>query len=101
MGADNWLAVRMFTHSSILGHASLVRASVVVLFLVVPTQAHACPDCPTARFVRASVFDDHFGTHLMLISMPLIVLAVISALLYRIGLERPRSPGTNNIEVNT
>src|SRR5262249_20925607 len=53
----------------------------------------ACPDCATARVVRSSVFDQHFWTNLYLISLPLLVLAVISALLYPIGIQRRRSTG--------
>jgi hypothetical protein len=45
----------------------------------------ACPDCATARVVRASVYEQGFWTNLYLISLPLLVLAVISALLYPIG----------------
>lgn len=49
--------------------------------------ALACPDCITARSVRASIFAEGFWTNLGLISAPLVVLGVITAVLYRIGLE--------------
>jgi hypothetical protein len=38
-----------------------------------------------SRVVRASVFDGGFTAHLLLIALPLLVLSVICALLYRIG----------------
>jgi hypothetical protein len=49
--------------------------------------AFACPDCATARLARASVLDHQFWHHLGLISLPIMLLAGIAALLYRIGLE--------------
>ena len=51
-----------------------------------------CPDCPTAQIVRASVYDERFWTHLFAIVLPLVVLALISALLYCIGIERRPAP---------
>lgn len=51
-----------------------------------------CPDCPTARIVRASVYDERFWTYLIAIVLPLLVLGLISALLYRIGIERRPAP---------
>jgi hypothetical protein len=56
--------------------------------------AQACPNCATARVVRASVFDEKFWTHLMLITLPLLVLALVSFLLYRIGLEQRTAANT-------
>lgn len=53
-------------------------------------EALACPDCISARAVRASVLDDSFWTHLYRISLPLLVLGMISALLYRIGSNKGR-----------
>jgi hypothetical protein len=50
-----------------------------------PQRALACPDCSVSRVVRASVFDGGFTEHLLLIALPLLVLSVICALLYRIG----------------
>ena len=49
------------------------------------TATRACPDCPAARLARSSVFDDGFWTNLLLVSLPVLALAAISALLYRIG----------------
>ena len=66
----------------------VVSFALVMLFA---SDAMACPDCVTARVVRASVFDGSFWTNLCLISLPLVVLGVITALLYRIGIEpRPQ-----------
>ena len=45
-----------------------------------------CPNCRTAELVRASVLEQGFWTNLIQITLPLLVLGVISALLYRIGL---------------
>jgi hypothetical protein len=44
-----------------------------------------CPDCPTARVVQASVFDGRFWPHLFLVALPLLILGLFSALLYRVG----------------
>jgi len=64
------------------------RTSLALVALVLGSAARraaACPDCSVARVVRASVFDGGFATHLLLIALPLLVLTVICALLYRIG----------------
>jgi hypothetical protein len=45
-----------------------------------------CPDCMTSRVVRDAVFDDTFFADLLVVTLPLIVLATIGALLYRIGI---------------
>jgi hypothetical protein len=70
-----------------------VEAAAGAVALLPTPEAFACPDCATARVVRASVFDGRFGTNLLMISLPLLVLGAISILLYRIGLER-RSPAS-------
>jgi hypothetical protein len=73
------------------------RALALIALVVIsgPAQALACPDCSTSRIVRASVFDGSFATHLFLIALPLAVLAVICALLYRIGRRAaPAAPRT-------
>ena len=63
----------------------------VCLFTLIATsEALACPDCPTAQLVQTSVFDHRFASHLFLISLPLLVLGVISGLLYRIGIDERR-----------
>lgn len=51
-------------------------------------EALACPNCLTARVVRASVFDAHFWPNLFLISLPLLIMGIIGALLYQIGIDR-------------
>ena len=61
--------------------------SVWMVTMIASSEAFACPDCPTARLVQASVFDDRFWKYLFLISLPLLVLGAISGLLYRIGRE--------------
>lgn len=48
----------------------------------------ACPNCETARVVRASILQDaHFWTYLLMMAVPLLLIAAVSALLYRVGLE--------------
>lgn len=52
--------------------------------------AIACPSCPTARAVRASVYDASFWSNLALVLLPLIVLLAWCRRLYGIGLESGR-----------
>lgn len=61
-------------------------AAAFVAAMSLSTVAFPCPDCTTSRLVRASVFDGDFWTNLLLISTPLLVLGVITALLYRLGI---------------
>ena len=53
--------------------------------------ALGCPDCPTGKTVRGLVFDERFGDHLFLVSLPLLILMLIAALLYRVGMTRRMS----------
>lgn len=43
----------------------------------------ACPNCPTAQAVRASVMEQAFWTHLSLVGLPVLVMAGIALLFYR------------------
>ncbi len=52
----------------------------------------ACPDCATARLVRASVLDERFWTNVAALALPLLLLAVIASLLHRAGAR----PGSRN-----
>lgn len=54
--------------------------------LLVVTSAFACPDCSTARVVRASVLGEGFWSHLLMVAVPFLLLGALSALLYRVGL---------------
>jgi hypothetical protein len=54
-----------------------------------PARAVACPNCETSRLVRASVLDDRFWDNLLAISLPLVILGMLTALLYRVGLHEP------------
>jgi hypothetical protein len=72
-----------------LRHRLAVPAAAALMALLSAPVALACPDCATAKVVRASVFDDGFWPNLMMISLPLLVLGAISTRLYRIGSERP------------
>ncbi len=56
--------------------------------LLVASTALACPDCETARVVRASIWGDHFWTYLMMALVPFLLIGTVSALLYRVGLPR-------------
>lgn len=56
--------------------------------LLVAGTALACPDCETARVVRASIQDDHFWTYLLMMLVPFLLIGAVSALLYRVGLPR-------------
>ncbi len=66
---------------------SLLVASAGILLFA--SDALACPDCPTARVVRSSVFDEAFWSTLGLVILPLAVLGGIAVALYRIGLDGP------------
>lgn len=56
--------------------------------LLVAGTALACPDCETARVVRASVQGDGFWTYLLMMLVPFLLIGAVSALLYRVGLPR-------------
>lgn len=58
--------------------------------LLVSSDALACPDCPTARVVRASVGGEEFWSHLMMVGGPFLLVGALSAFLYRIGLSPER-----------
>jgi hypothetical protein len=53
--------------------------------LCVPRLASACPSCETALRVRASIFDERFGVHLLYVLLPFLVMLVVSVALYRVG----------------
>jgi hypothetical protein len=58
--------------------------------LLVTAAVNACPSCPTARAVQASVFDDRFWVHLGFAALSPAVLGLIVARLYRISTEKSR-----------
>lgn len=45
--------------------------------------ALGCPDCPTSRLVRWSVFDERFASNLFVVALPILVVGIISTLLHR------------------
>ncbi len=53
-----------------------------------------CPDCLTGNLARASVFDADFWPNLLALTSPLVVLAIVCALLYRIGMRPPPEIGS-------
>jgi hypothetical protein len=72
-------------------HNRISLSSLVFGVAARPGWALACPDCPTAQAVRASVLDERFGSQLALVLLPLAILGAIAALTYRIGLPRAAS----------
>jgi hypothetical protein len=60
------------------GLASLLSAPVL-----------GCPNCDTSRLARARVLDHQFWDNLLAITLPLMILGLVSALLYRIDLKEP------------
>jgi hypothetical protein len=61
---------------------------------VFPAVAFACPDCPTARVVQASVFNGRFVPQIVMLLIPVFALGVIAAFLHRIGIGgRPELGG--------
>jgi hypothetical protein len=58
-----------------------------IVVLLTAREAMACPSCPAARSLRALIFDGSFWPNLGLITLPLLVLGVVSARLHRIGIE--------------
>jgi hypothetical protein len=75
--------------------ATLILAQ--ILALLTAREAMACPSCPAARSLWALIFDASFWPNLGTISLPLIVLGLVSARLHRIGIEpvgrRPAKDG--------
>jgi hypothetical protein len=55
---------------------------------LVTTAAFACPDCPTARVVKASILGGDSWNHLVMVTVPFLLIGSLSALLYRVGLSR-------------
>lgn len=53
--------------------------------------ALACPNCPTAEVVRASVWGGDFWHRLVMVLAPFLLMGFISALLYRVGEPETKS----------
>ncbi len=70
----------------LFAHAALALTS---------STAFACPNCITGQLARTSVFDGDFVSNLLAIASPLVVLAAITTLLYRIELAPPKPTSTN------
>ncbi|WNG35159.1 hypothetical protein F0U61_16985 [Archangium violaceum] len=51
------------------------------------TAVFACPSCPTAQVVRASVLGEDFWNLLVTMTVPFLLIGSLSALLYRVGLS--------------
>lgn len=67
---------------------SRLRSLAALAGSLVTTAAFACPDCPTARVVKASVLGGDFWNHLLMVTAPFLLIGSLSALLYRVGLSR-------------
>jgi len=81
---------------------SRLQPFVLLAGLLVTTAAFACPDCPTARVVRASVLGEGFWSHLVMVLVPFLLIGALSAWLYRIGLSpRDASPARTRKEPGT
>lgn len=78
-------------------HRQLVRSLAFSVALAAvfafPAVAFACPDCPTAHAVHASVFNGRFVPQIMMLLIPVFALGVIAAFLHRIGIDGPELPG--------
>lgn len=60
------------------------------LLVAAPGAALACPDCGPARLARTAIFDASFFPTLGAVLAPLLLLALVSGGLYRLGAP-PRS----------
>jgi hypothetical protein len=63
---------------------ALLGASVLVA-CALPAAASACPDCPVAQAVRASLFDQRFWEFLAVLLTPLAIVCAMAGLAYRVG----------------
>jgi len=61
-------------------------------------EALACPNCASARAVRASVYDASFWSNLALVVLPLLVLMACCRQLYRIGLKPGRDAANEAVD---
>jgi hypothetical protein len=64
---------------------SIVCSTVLLGALLEPRVTRACPDCAIGRQVRATLFDERFWPSLAAVALPILIVGVVSALLYRIG----------------
>jgi hypothetical protein len=58
-----------------------------------PGTAAACPSCYTGQLARARVLGEHFWHDLVIVLLPVVILAGLAMLLYRIGLPHERAAG--------
>ena len=70
-----------------------VQPWVLLAGLLVGAASLACPNCPTAQVVQASVFGEGFWTYLVMAVVPFLFIGALSAGLYRIGLSPGRRVG--------
>jgi hypothetical protein len=63
----------------------LALAFTLGLLILERGAAFACPDCPPAVTARQIVFGEGFVRNLAAVSLPLVILCVITALLWRVG----------------
>ncbi|MCW5833617.1 MAG: hypothetical protein KIS78_14540 [Labilithrix sp.] len=53
--------------------------------LLIASASSACPSCPVGRAARQDVFDQDFGTNLMIALFPFLVIGLVSRAAERIG----------------
>ena len=63
-----------------------LQAWMWLLSLTVGSAAFACPDCPTSEVVQRTVLGEGFWGYLAMAVVPFVLIGVLSALLYRVGL---------------
>jgi hypothetical protein len=67
-----------------------VGAATLILALLVPASAHACPSCPTSKLVSAVICNEDFWKHVAAVMAPFPVFGLLSAFLYRFGRPAPK-----------
>jgi hypothetical protein len=69
-------------------------APVALILATWSRTAAACPSCYTGQLARARVLGEHFWQDLAMILLPVVIMAGLAMLLYRIGLPpRDRAAG--------
>ncbi len=63
-----------------------LQAGVLVGTWLMACVALACPDCPTARTVRGSLWCASSWTYVGMLLVPFLLVGAVSAWLYRVGL---------------
>jgi hypothetical protein len=83
--------------ATVTGRAGQIYALVLVLAVSVALEVHpaaaACPSCEPGRQARSEVWNEDFGTNLLVAALPFLVIAGICLRVEAIGRSRkPRAP---------